>query len=589
MALDGITTAAIVSELKKELLGGRIDKIYQPLHDEIIFTVRSIGSNYKILASANSSHPRMHITNVSKDNPASPPMFCMILRKHIAGGKITNIYQPNFERIIILEVQSMNEMGDMTAKKLILEIMGKHSNLILTDENNKILDAIKRISHDTSSVREVLPGKEYVYPPSQDKKNPLDTTPQEFDSFFHQQAGRKLQEFLYKSYTGISPVMASEICLRAGLDPSNACEQISIQTMNQLYSVFENLMLMVKEEAFEPQLITQTPTQKIIDFSVFFMNQYQNYQQTSYESISVLLEDFYSKKDNAYHIQQKASDMRRLILTNIDRCIKKKQIQEKTLKDIADREVWKLKGELLTANIYAIPQNATVFRAVNYYEEAQPEIEIAIDPTKSPSENAQKYYNKYNKAKRTLAALEIQKKQNEEELLYLESVLNALENAKDDADLREIRAELAETGFIKKRNTVKKGQQKAKKSKAMHYISSQGYDIYIGKSNIQNDELTMHFADSNDLWFHTKNIPGSHVILQTKGTGEAPDETLLEAAHLAAYYSKSKHGSNVPVDYTLRKNIKKPNGSKPGFVIYEQNKTIYITPEEEKIMQIKNE
>lgn len=587
MALDGIATANIVFELNDRLLGGRIDKIYQPLGDEIIFSARSIGANYKVLASANSSHPRIHLTQLSKDNPMSPPLFCMVLRKYIAGGKIVRITQPNFERIILIEIESMNEMGDVTAKKLIIEIMGKHSNIILTDENDKILDAIKRVSHEKSSVREVLPGKTYVFPPSQNKSNPLHAEFEPFLFLLHQQEGMKLQEFIYKNYTGISPVMASEICFRANLEPSLACEQVDNISGQNLFSAFFEVMQKTAENAFSPEIIYQPKTNKILDFSVLPMTQFKTFKQVPYPSISELLEAFYSEKDNAYHIQQKAHDMRRIILSNIERCVKKKEIQKKTLKDTDSKELWKLKGELITSNIYAIPKDATSFTAVNFYEETMPEIEIALDPTKTPAENAQKYFNKYNKAKRTLEALKIQTKQNDDELDYLESILNGLENAKETGDLEEVKTELTEAGFMKKRFTKKGKQQKPKTTKPMHFISSNDFDIYVGKSNIQNDELTLRFAESKDIWLHTKDIPGSHVIIRTNGTGTTPDATLLEAANLAAFYSKAKTGSNVPVDYTLRKNVKKPNGAKPGMVIYEQNKTLYITPSEQATLELK--
>ena len=313
------------------------------------------------------------------------------------------------------------------------------------------------------------------------------------------------------------------------------------------------------------------------------MKQFAAFPKQEYQSISVLLEQFYAEKDNLYHVRQKSHDMRRILVSNIERCVKKKEIQKKTEKDVAAKDSWKIKGELLTANIYAIPKGITTFRTVNFYDTELKEIEIAIDPTKTPAENAQKYFSKYNKAKRTLAALAIQKKQNEEELAYLESILNALEAAKEEADLDEIRMELAEQGYMK-RKTAKKNRVQ-KKAKPLHYISSDGFDIYVGKSNLQNDALTLHFAESHDIWLHTKEIPGSHVIIKTNGAS-VPDTTLLEAANLSAYFSKSQNSSQVPVDYTLRKYVKKPNGAKPGMVIYEKNKTIYITPEEGKIKKL---
>lgn len=593
MALDGITTSAIVSELKAALLGGRIDKIHQPLADEIRMSIRGLGSGAKkIIISANSAHPRIHLTESSRENPMTAPLFCMVMRKHIAGGKIIDIVQPNFERIIILRIESANEMGDITTKNLILEIMGKHSNLILTDETGKILDSIKRVTHEKSSVREVLPGKEYVFPPSQDKKNPLLAEQADFLFSLHLQEGRRLQEFLYQTYTGISPVMAGEICTRAGLDASDSCQETTLENSERLFAAFEKTMQEVKAEDYYPAIYYQKENQKenncIVDFAVLKMQQFQGLAAKPFPSVSALLEGFYQERDNAAHIRQKAQDMRKLVTNHIERCVKKKEIQLKTRRETKGMDLWKKKGELLTANIYAVPQGVTTFKTIDYYEESMPEIEIAIDPAKTPAENAQKYFAKYNKAKRTLAALEIQEKQNNEELAYLESVLNALENAKEDADLSEIRTELAESGFIR-RQAQKKGQPKPKRAKPLRYISSDGYEILVGKSNLQNDELTLRTAEPTDLWMHTKDIPGSHVIIRTNGQSELPEATMEEAANLAAFYSKAKNSSMVPVDYTQRKNIKKPNGAKPGMVIYLTNKTIYITPDEARIQQMKNE
>lgn len=587
MALDGITVAGIVSELNQKLIGGRIDKIYQPLSDEILFTVRSIGENFKVLVSANSNHPRIHITQIQKENPISPPMFCMVMRKYIAGGKITKIYQPDFERIIVLEVEAMNELGDITAKKLILEMMGKYSNFIVTDENNKILDAIKRVSHDKSSVREVLPGKEYCMPPSQHKQNPIFITKEHILKQLDKQSGAKVQEVLYKSYTGISPIFASEICFRADIEPSYFCEQLTQQNKETLFTVFYDIVEQIKKQAFSPYIYYELEKQKLLDFSVIDMKQFQYFSKQKYETISALLEKFYAEKDNLYHVRQKSYDMRRILNTNIERCAKKKEIQKKTETKVAAKDIWKVKGELLTANIHSIPKGVTTFRTVNFYDVELKEIDIAIDPTKTPAENAQKYFSKYNKAKRTLAALEIQKKQNDEELIYLESILNSLQTAKEEADLDEIRTELAEQGYMKRKTVKKNKSQKQKKAKPLHYISSDGFDIYVGKSNIQNDELTLRFAQSNDIWLHTKEIPGSHVIIKTNGI-DIPNQTLLEAANLSAYFSKSQNSSQVPVDYTFKKFVKKPNGAKPGMVIYEKYKTIYITPNETMVKNLKN-
>ncbi len=588
MALDGITIANMVYELKEALLGGRIDKIHQPLADEIVFSVRGgVGKNFKVLASANSNHPRMHLTQYGKDNPMTPPLFCMVLRKHIAGGKIVDIYQPDFERILVMDIESANELGDITKKHFILEIMGKHSNLILTDENYKILDSIKRISHDTSSVREVLPGKQYQSPPSQGKMNPLLATEEAFSAVLQQQGGKKLQQAIYQNYTGISPFMAAAVCFEADLDAACACECLDPISAHALFTAFQGIMQKVKDGAFCPTVFYDQKTNRIMEFGVISLRQSALYQCKYYSTVSELLESYYREKDNTLHIRQKSHDIRRMIQSNIERCVKKKEIQIKTRKEIQDKDLWKKYGELITANIYAVEANTTLLRVTDYYSEAMEEIEIPMDPMKTPSENAQYYFAKYNKAKRTLTALSVQEKQNEEELQYLESVLNALDAAKDDADLSEIKNELADAGFIR-RPQIKKGAQKPKKAKPMHFISDDGYHIFVGKSNLQNDNLTLRFAESTDLWLHTKEIPGSHVIIRTNGSGEVSDTALQQAALLAAYYSKARQGSMVPVDYTLRKNVKKPSGAKPGMVIYLTNQTIYVTPEEDSVLSIRS-
>lgn len=585
MAFDGIAVANIVFELKNSLIGGRVDKIYQPHKDEIIMSVRNNGTS-KLLLSANPSHPRLHITKIQKENPMTAPMFCMVLRKHIAGSRITNISQEGLERIVYIDVEAMNEMGDMVLRRLIIEIMGKHSNIILSDENGKILDSIKHISHETSSVREVLPGKEYVLPPSQNKLNPLTADYDTFRDMAKSRSGIKVQQFIYKTYTGISPSAASEIAFRAEIDPESYMGELNDSDIYRLFSSFSCIIEIIKHGNFSPEIISDPKTNKVIDFYSFESTQFNGFKKTHFEIFSELLEKFYYEKDNAYNIQQKAHDMRHIVALNIERCVKKKDIQAKTENDTKGMEMWKLKGELITANIFAIKKGMKNFRAVNYYDENAPEIEIALDENLTPSENAQKYYNKYNKAKRTLAAIEIQKKQNDDELKYLESVLANIDNSTDEADINDIKKELVEEGFIKSRGVSKNKSQKQKKSKAAHFISSDGYDIFVGKSNIQNDELTLRTAKGNDIWLHTKNIPGSHVIIITNGTGEAPDSTLIEAAMLAAFNSKAKTGSQVPVDYVLKKFVKKPAGAKPGMVIYEKNNTIYVTPDEEKIKAI---
>lgn len=582
MALDGFSISNIIYELKNTIIGGRVDKIYQPEKDEIVLQIRNKGNAYKLLLTANASSPRLHFSNIQKENPINAPLFCMVLRKHLASGKIVDITQPNFERIVNIQVESINELGDYSIKTLIFEIMGKHSNIILIDDKNTILESIKHISFDKSSVREVLPSKTYVLPPSQDKKDPLKTNFDEFLYIIKNSIPTKIQQLIYKSYNGISPILSSEICHNADIDPSTNIEELSNNQINDLYNSLNNIVMLNTQKQFNPQII-YNENESILDFTVFDFNMFKHLNKKYFSSISELLEFFYKSKDLTYRLNQKSQDLKRLISQNIERCVKKKDIQQKTLKDIENRDTLKLYGELITSNIYAIKKGITKVKLNNFYSENFEEIEIRLDPNLTPAENAQKYFKKYNKEKRTFIALQDQIKQNNEELLYLESVLSSVSSCTDEYDIKEIRAELSEQGFLKRQKNSKNNKQKpSKRAKPLHYISSDGFHIYVGKNNTQNDELTLRFAKPLDMWFHTKDIAGSHVIVVSDGK-EIPNSTLNEAANLAAYYSKATNSSLVPVDYTPKKFIKKPNGAKPGMVIYETNKTAYITPNERLI------
>ena len=583
MAFDGITVSAIKAEIEDKILGGRIDKVYQPEKDEIILGIRSMGQAYKLLLTSNASNPKFHFTQSNPSNPMTPPLFCMVMRKHLQSGKIIKIEQPDFDRILNIYVESLNELGDYSVKKLVLEIMGRHSNIILTDENNTILDCIKHIGHDTSSVREVLPGREYTLPPSQGKINTLELDNNNFNEVLENNPSFEIQSVIYKNYTGISPIAASEICYRANVNGSTPVEALTDIQKEIVFNKFAELVEDIKANRFYPESITNEKG-KTIDFSPIEMTQFNGLEIKKYTSISELIESFYANRDFAYRIGQKTQDLRKLITQNIERCIRKKDIQMQTLRSIKNRDELRLKGELLTANIYSIKKGMTTVELPNYYSENQELVAIELDSNKTPSENAQKYYKAYNKAKRTFEALKDQIKSNDEELAYLESVLTSVNNCTDEQDVKEIRRELREEGYVKK---VKNQKDKSKKhSVPLHFISQDGFDIYVGKNNIQNDELTLKFARPRDIWMHTKNIPGSHVIIVANGQ-TIPDTTLNEGAMLSAFYSKAKNSSKVPVDYTEKKNVKKPNGSKPGFVIYETNKTAYITTSEEEIKKIR--
>ncbi|WP_427338539.1 Rqc2 family fibronectin-binding protein [Caloranaerobacter sp. DY30410] len=586
MALDGIVIKAIINELKETILFGKIDKIYQPEKDEILINIRN-NKNYKLLISASSNNPRIYLTQHTKQNPINPPMFCMLLRKHLHSGKIINIYQPSLERIIVIEVESLDELGIKSVKQLIVEIMGKHSNIILVDKNNnKVIDAIKRISADISSKRIVLPGCEYAQPPSQDKINPISIDEKSFiQSINNANLGELTYKFLYKNYMGISPLIAKEICYRAKIDDSTKIGELNEIKINSLLKEFMHVMDLVRKDIFTPNIIIDTEKDKVVAFSSIDLTQYKNLTKKNFTSISETLEEFYLTRDKLDRLKQKSSDLRKVINTKLERNITKLAKLKEELLEAKSKDKYKIYGDLITANIYRIEKGQDEVELENFYSPDYSIVKIKLDPKLTPAQNAQKYYKKYNKLKVAEKTLQEQIAKAEEEIKYLENILVCMENSSDIQELEEIRDELIKEGYIKGSNRNNKKSDRIV-SKPYHFISSDGYDIYVGKNNKQNDYLTLKFAEKNDIWLHTKDIPGSHVIIKSKGKN-VPEKTILEAALLAAYYSKGKMSSNVPVDYTERKYVKKPKGSKPGMVIYVNNNTLYVTPRIEEINKIK--
>jgi len=578
MPLDGITLNSVKQELSQALIGGRVDRIQQPEADEIIIAIRSQGKNHKLLLNANANSPRIHFTEISKPSPPQAPMFCMLLRKHLGGGRILDIQQPDFERMVEIYIESPNEMGDLSVKRLIIEIMGKHSNIILVDARDTIMDSIRHVSRELSSVREVMPGRGYTRPPSQGKLPPVPIDTEHFLNLLKTES-KRVQHVIYQSYNGISPIVASEICLRASVAADAFAETLSDTERERLLNIFAALYEDIENGRFNCHIYEDVKR----DFSAVFMNIYDGWEMSeAFTSPSKMLETFYRKQDNMHRLSQKTADLRRLVSTYIERSKRKSEIHQKTLLEIEDREQQRKFGEVLTAYIYAIPEGADRVKLADFYE-GDREIEIPLDPTKTAVENAQYYFKAYNKAKRTFAALQEQMQSNEEDLAYLDSVLTSISTAADEEDIADIRTELAEQNFIKKRPQAK--GKKPKKSKPLHYMSSDGFNIYVGKNNTQNDELSMRFAHPNDIWMHTKEIPGSHVIIQTAGK-ELPDKTILEGAMLAAYHSKGRHSSQVPVDFCPRKNVRKPRGAKPGFVIYDVYNTVYVSPDEKEVERL---
>jgi predicted ribosome quality control (RQC) complex YloA/Tae2 family protein len=571
MALDGVVISNIVNELNEKIVGGKIDKVNQPEKDELILSIRSNKTTYKLLLTVEASAPRIHLTNISKKNPLAPPTFCMLLRKHLSSGKIVAIKQPNFERIIILYVEHLNELGDLCTLKLIIEMMGRHSNIILCDQDDKILDSIKRVNSFMSSVREVVPGRQYVLPPSKNKVDPTTiTTYMAFSQAIHKPVA--IHDALYQSLIGISPLLSEEICYMANINSSTNIELLETPALHELYNAFITILSNITTNNYQPMILIDEE-HRYMDFYAFPLLANPSSSTQQYDSISELLDDFYINKSSQMRIKQKSVDIRKLVQTNLDRCSKKYSLQLRQLEDTKDKDQFKIKGELINANLYQIKEGDKKVTLNNYY--TNEEITINLDPTLTPSQNAQKFFNKYNKKKRTLAALTDQIEETKKELSHLESIKYAIEFAKSEEDIADIRTELVEAGYIKFKN--KKSNKKLEKSQPMHYISSDGFHIYVGKNNLQNEELSLKFASNSDWWFHAKEVPGSHVIVKALGK-DLPDKTFEEAAALAAFYSKASHSTKVTVDYTLKKNLIKPNSSPPGYVIYHTNYSLVVKP-----------
>ncbi len=581
MAFDGITIANITTELKNKLTGGRIRKIAQPENDELLLTIKSLEGNFRLLISASASLPLIYLTENNKPSPLTAPNFCMLLRKHIENGKIVEISQLGLERIIRFDVEHLDELGDLRRKTLIVEIMGKHSNIIFCDENDRIIDSIKHVSLQMSSVREVLPGRTYFIPVTQEKADPLALSLETFTEIIGNKS-TKLAKAIYSSYTGISPVVANEVVFRSGLNAEMSGNSLSELEMLHLYKTFSYFMEDVKTANFAPQIVYNGKTP--VEYCALPLTMYADYEQVSNESISSLLETFYAERNTVTRIRQRSVDLRKIVQTALDRSRKKYDLQAKQLKDTEKRDTYRIYGELLTTYGYSAQPGAKSLDVLNYY--TNEEISIPLDPQLSALENAKKYFDKYSKLKRTYEAVSELLEETGSEVKHLYSISTALDIALSEEDLVEIKEELMEYGYIKKRHP---GGKKPKiTSKPFHYISSDGYHMYVGKNNFQNEELTFKFATGNDWWFHAKGVPGSHVIVKTNGEDDMPDATFEEAGRLAAYYSQSRGNEKTEIDYVQKKQIKKPKGGKPGFVVYYTNYSLIIDSDISKIQQINN-
>lgn len=578
MAFDGITVSCIRKELLDNLNGGYITKIAQPEKDELLLTIKNLGKQHRLLISANPSLPLLYFTEKNKQSPMTAPGFCMLLRKHIGSGRILDICQPSLERVLIFHIEHRNELGDLCQKKLIVELMGKHSNIIFTDNDDTILDAIRRVSANVSSVREVLPGRKYFIPQTQEKEDPFSISEESFcQKVFSKNLN--LSKAIYTTLTGFSPMAGEELCCRCAVPGESFAPECSEQTKAHIYHIFARFMDDIKSGCYHPAIFYENDKPK--DFAVFESCLYSDSKTVQYDSISLLLEDFYSQKNVVSRIRQKSTDLRKIVNNYLERNVKKLTLQKKQLKDTEKREKYRIYGELITAYGYGLEENADKLEAVNYY--TGEEVTIPLDKSISPLDNAKKYFEKYNKQKRTFEAVTLQIEETSQDIAHLESIQNSLDIALDEADLSQISQELQANGYIKKKSSKKQARQS--KAKPLHFISSDGFHIYVGKNNFQNDELTFASPVGRDWWFHSKNIPGSHVVVKSDFT-ELPDSTFEEAGRLAAYYSKARQGAKVEIDYTQRKNVKKPNKAKPGFVIYYTNYSMMSAPDISGIQQL---
>lgn len=590
MALDGIVTRSIVHELQV-CVGGRINKIYQPSASDIIMNLRSQGENRRLLLSANPTYPRVHLTEETFPNPQEAPMFCMLLRKHCEGSVIEAISQVGMERIIHIDVRQRDELGDMSQKRIVIELMGRHSNIIIVDPNTGTqLDGIHHVTPAISTYRIVMPGFEYSEPPQQHKLNPLESSKEEFLAA-HKEAESKEENkgkgWIVDAYSGLSPLIAEEIYYRAfgktlteeGADP----ETILTENGETLWSSFNDLMSDIREHRYSP-LIGDNSKGKSV-FSAIPLTLVQGDIRT-YDSISKCMEAYYGDKALRDTVKQRTSDLLRFLQNERNKNIKKLTKLEEDLAQADDAERYRISGELLLSSLHMITKGDREVKLVNYYDEEQNTLTIPLDHLLTPSENAQRYFKKYNKFKNSLVAIEEQMNKTREEITYLEGLLQQLTYATIN-DIEEIREELVQQEYLRERG--KKNNKKKKKKDArptLHvFTSSEGIEIYVGKNNLQNEYVTNKLGNSNDTWLHTKDIPGSHVLIRSSSFGEL---TLNEAAQLAAYFSQAKESSSVPVDCTLIKHVRKPSGAKPGFVIYDHQKTLFVTPDEQMIKKMPN-
>ena len=569
MPFDAVFLSAVVQELQS-LLGSRVDKLQQPARDTVLLHLRGRENGGRLLLSANVNRPRIHLTQASFENPAQPPMFCMLLRKHLTGGRLAAVTQPKAERSVTLTFDCTDEMGVPCQKKLILELMGRNSNLILTGADGRIVDCLRRVDFEMSEQRQVLPGLFYRDPPAQGKRIPQETDEAQLLALVRQaEPSRRLDKWLLDTFAGISPLISRELCFGFTGETDTPLGTLSPEALAAYLSAE------FARTRFAPVLLCRDGAPA--EFSYREIRQYGDYMQSDVcESFSALLDRFYTQTDRADRMRQKSQTLRKTVTTLHERVLRKLEHQRKEREATLDREQLRRMGDIVTANLHAITRGQTLLRAENFYEADAPKIEIPLRPELSPQQNAARYYKDYAKAKTAEKILTQQLAQGEQEAEYLAAVLDELSRAETEADLAEIRQELESGGYV--RPADRKKQPKLPQSKPMEFLSSDGYRIFVGRNNRQNDLLSLKTARKDDLWLHIQKFHGTHVIIACAGV-RPPDQTVTEAAMLAAYFSQAKSGQNVPVDLTQVRNLRKPNGAKPGMVVYDRYQTVIVTPD----------
>ena len=579
MALDGIVIAALVQELRRTLLGGHIQKIAMPENNELLLTIKNNAAQHRLLISCEAALPLLYLQHENKPSPLTAPGFAMLLRKHIGSGKITAIEQLGLERIVRIETTQLNELGDIAPRALYVELMGKYSNIIFTDESNVILDSMRRVPASVSSLREVLPGRPYFVPEKLQKTNPLSLTEETFAAALTAASGLPLDRALSAAFSGISSLAAQDILYRASLDPRAGFSDLQSEEKARLFATFDSVIEKVRSGHFSPVMYVRDELP--VEFAALPLAtlEAEGLSTRAYDSMSELLYSYYSLRAESARMRQKSADLRRLVQNHLERSQRKRILQEKQLADSQKKEKYRVYGDLLNTYAFQVPPGADSFVAENFYDDNKP-LRIPLDKNLTPAENAKKYFDRYAKLKRTELAVGQELEKTVQEEAHLASVLTALELATEESDLAEIREELAAFQYVKRQRSPKGKRPQKIQSHPLHFRSSDGFDIYVGKNNYQNEELTFKVASGSDWWFHAKGMPGSHVIVKANGQ-ELPDRCFEEAAALAAYYSKGRDQDKVEIDYLQRRNVKKVNGAPPGFVIYHSNWSMMAKPRAE--------